>query len=89
MSQRHIYAALFEGGPVAARRELQRLKYAAYGRDRVFVELWDHGDPLDSARNDALFEIACAQGIDCVATNNVHYATPAQRKLATALAAVR
>ncbi len=61
----------------------------AFGRDRVLVELWDHGDPLDSARNDALAEIAHRDGVECVATNNVHYATPAQRPLATALAAVR
>ena len=34
----------------------------AFGRDRVLVELWDHGDPLDSARNDALAEIAARVG---------------------------
>jgi error-prone DNA polymerase len=61
----------------------------AFGRDRVLVELWDHGDPLDSARNDALAELAHRERVECVATNNVHYATPAQRRLATALAAVR
>ena len=44
-------------GPAAAGRELQRL-IEAFGRDRVLVELWDHGDPLDSARNDALAELA-------------------------------
>ena len=53
------------------------------------VELWDHGDPLDSARNDALAELAARHDVDCVATNNVHYATPSQRQLATAMAAVR
>ena len=83
-----VPAALVADGPAAARRELQRL-VSAFGRDRVLVELWDHGDPLDSARNDALVEIAHREGVDCVATNNVHYATPAQRRLATALAAVR
>ena len=31
-----------------------------FGRDHVAVELWDHGDPLDSARNDALAELAVA-----------------------------
>ena len=46
--------------------------------DRVAVELWDHGDPLDSVRNDALAEIAIRAGVVCVATNNVHYATPAR-----------
>ena len=83
-----VPAALTSDGPIAARRELRRL-IDGFGHDRVLVELWDHGDPLDSARNDALVEIAHREGVECVVTNNVHYATPAQRKLATALAAVR
>jgi len=83
-----VPAALVNDGPAAARRELLRL-VDAFGRDRVLVEMWDHGDPLDSARNDALAELAHRERVECVATNNVHYATPAQRKLATALAAVR
>jgi len=83
-----VPAALANDGPEAARRELLRL-VDAFGRDRVLVELWDHGDPLDSARNDALFELAERELVACVATNNVHYATPAQRRLATAVAAVR
>ena len=74
--------------PGAARDALDRL-VAGFGRDRVLVELWDHGDPLDRHRNDALARVAMAAGVDVVATNNVHYATPAQRPLATALAAVR
>ena len=45
--------ALVRDGPAAARRALDRL-VAAFGRDRVLVELWDHGDPLDRHRNDAL-----------------------------------
>ena len=53
---------------------------ARFGRDAVAVELWDHGDPLDSARNDALADLAVRAGVDLVATNNVHYATrPAGR----------
>jgi error-prone DNA polymerase len=83
-----VPAALVADGPAAAARELARL-VEAFGRDRVLVELWDHGDPLDSARNDALAYIAHRHGVDCVASNNVHYATPADRRLATALAAVR
>ena len=83
-----VPSALVDHGPAAARRELERL-VEAFGRDRVLVELWDHGDPLDSARNDALAEVAHRTGVECVATNNVHYATPSQRKLATAVAAVR
>jgi error-prone DNA polymerase len=83
-----VNAALFDDGPSAARRELERL-VSSFGRDRVLVELWDHGDPIDSARNDALAEIAHRAGVECIATNNVHYAVPAQRQLATAIAAVR
>ena len=83
-----VPAALVQHGPAAAARELQRL-IESFGRDRVVVELWDHGDPLDSARNDALAELAGRHDLTCVATNNVHYAVPAQRQLATAIAAVR
>ncbi|MDQ3738721.1 MAG: PHP domain-containing protein, partial [Actinomycetota bacterium] len=83
-----VPAALVADGPAAAGRELARLT-EAFGRDRVLVELWDHGDPLDTARNDALVRLAHEHDVACVATNNVHYATPAQRPLATALAAVR
>ncbi|HZQ57610.1 MAG TPA: error-prone DNA polymerase [Acidimicrobiales bacterium] len=83
-----VPAALVERGPSAAGRELARL-IDAFGRDHVAIELWDHGDPLDSARNDALVELAVRASVEVVATNNVHYATPARRPLATALAAVR
>src|SRR4051794_8374365 len=84
-----VPAALANDGPAAAARELADL-VVAFGRDNVAVELWDHGDPLDSARNDALVNLAArAGGLDIVATNNVHYATPSRRPLATAMAAVR
>ncbi|HVX17708.1 MAG TPA: error-prone DNA polymerase [Acidimicrobiales bacterium] len=83
-----VPAALVDAGPSAAARELQRL-LAAFGPANVAVELWDHGDPLDSARNDALAELAVRAGLPLVATNNVHYAVPTRRRLATALAAVR
>lgn len=62
---------------------------ARFGRANVVVELWDHNQPLDSARNDALAELAVAAHLDVVATNNVHYHRPARRRLATAIAAVR
>ncbi|HEX2783513.1 MAG TPA: error-prone DNA polymerase [Ilumatobacteraceae bacterium] len=83
-----VPAALVDHGPAAAAKQLRRL-IDLFGRDRVVVELWDHGDPLDSARNDALVELAARHDLTCIATNNVHYATPSQRKLATAIAAVR
>jgi error-prone DNA polymerase len=80
--------ALLHEGPAAAARELGRL-VDTFGADNVVVELCDHGDPLDSARNDALAALAVRAGLDLVATNNVHYATPDRRRLAAALAAVR
>ncbi len=83
-----VVNALVTQGPAAARRALQRL-VAAFGRDHVAVELWDHGDPLDSHRNDALAEIAIREGVVLVVTNNVHHARPADHRLAAAMAAVR
>jgi error-prone DNA polymerase len=83
-----VPSALVADGPAAAARQLDLL-VEAFGRDRVLVELWDHGDPLDAARNDALAELAAGRHVGVVATTNAHYATPAQRRLATALAAVR
>ncbi|MCI0685768.1 MAG: error-prone DNA polymerase [Sporichthyaceae bacterium] len=76
------------GGPEAAARELDRL-VALFGPGNVAVELWDHGYPQDCERNDALFQLATEAGLPVVATNNVHYAAPSRRRLATALAAVR
>jgi error-prone DNA polymerase len=80
--------AMVRNGPAAAERELGRL-VDMFGADSVVVELCDHGDPLDSARNDALATLAVRAGLPLVATNNVHYATPDRRRLAAALAAVR
>ena len=80
--------ALARGGVPAAAYELDRL-VALFGRSNVAVELSAHGDPYDDDRNDALYELARGRRVEVVATNNVHYATPARRKLATALAAVR
>ena len=57
--------------------------------DDVHVELWDRGEPLDTERNDALAALATRHGLPTVATNNVHYATPAGHRLATVVAAVR
>jgi error-prone DNA polymerase len=75
-------------GPAAAARELDRLT-ALFGKDRVVVELIDHGLPLDTTRNAVLARLAAAKGLPVVATNNVHYAQPRRHKLAAAVAAVR
>jgi error-prone DNA polymerase len=80
--------ALLAGQEEQALRELDRL-VALFGAEQVVVELTDHGDPIDGDRNDALAELAARRRLRTVATNNVHYATPDRRRLATALAAVR
>jgi error-prone DNA polymerase len=69
-----------------AAAEVDRL-VALFGRDRVLVELTDGGNPLDSVHNDALASIAAARRLGVVATGNVHFATPKQHHLASALAA--
>jgi error-prone DNA polymerase len=68
--------------------ELDRL-VALFGRENVYVELFDHGEPLDSDRNDALAALAADRGLPVLATGNVHYAAPVRHRLATAMAAVR
>ncbi|MBG6108183.1 error-prone DNA polymerase [Frigoribacterium sp. CG_9.8] len=77
-----------EQSPAAATREIDRL-VDLFGHSNVIVELFDHGTPLASDHNDALFEIADRRGLPVVATGNVHYAKPEQYRLAAALAAVR
>ena len=80
--------ALTSGRCGAAERELRALT-EMFGRDNVFVELICQDQPADDERNDALFELAGRVGTGVVASNNVHYATPAGAKLAQALAAIR
>ena len=82
-----VPSALVEHGPRAAAAELDRLIGAA-GAGNVFMELWDHGDPLDSHRNDALAELGVRRRVQPVCANAVRYATPSDRRLADALAAV-
>ncbi|MEU5691224.1 error-prone DNA polymerase [Actinosynnema sp. NPDC020468] len=83
-----VRRALALEGPERAFAELRRL-VALYGDDRVFVELTDHGLPEDGPRNDLLWGMAAELGLPTVATNAVHYASPARGRLAAAMAAVR
>ncbi len=83
-----VARALEADGPRAAARRLHQLT-ETFGADRVIVELWDNGEPLDSARNDALAELAARARLTAIATTAAHYANPARRPLASALAAVR
>jgi error-prone DNA polymerase len=83
-----VRTALLRDGPAAAFAELERL-VALFGRDRVYVELIDHGLPLDTTHNDLLATMAAELHLPVVATNAVHYAQPDRGPLAAAMAAVR
>ncbi|MET0954997.1 MAG: error-prone DNA polymerase [Cryobacterium sp.] len=83
-----VRQALRQEGEQACATELDRL-VALFGHDAVNVELFDHGQPQDSTTNDILAGLAERAGLPVVATNNVHYAQPADFKLFTALSAVR
>jgi len=83
-----VVRALIEHGPTEAERVLRSLA-ENFGANNVLVELWDHGDPVDAARNDELVRLAASVDLECVASNNVMYAVPRQHRLATALMAVR
>jgi error-prone DNA polymerase len=83
-----VRKALLSGGEEAAARELDGL-LERFGRGNVVVELFDHGNPLDTDHNDSLARIAERAGVPLIASNAVHYAVPEQYPVATALAAVR
>jgi error-prone DNA polymerase len=83
-----VRRALTQDGPDAAFAELYRLA-DAFGRDHTYVELIDHGLPLDTRYNDLLAEMALELRLPIVATNAVHYAQPHRGELAAAMAAVR
>ena len=83
-----VRQALRSGSVREASRELTEL-VDRFGRDQVYVELTDHGSPLDGVHNDALAAIAEQAGLPVVATGNVHYANPGAHRLAQAVAAVR
>ena len=83
-----VRRALATGGRAAARTALDEL-ITHFGRQNVAVEITATGDPLDSARNDALAALAADAGLPLVATGAVHCATPADQPLADVLAAIR
>ena len=57
-----LAAALTDEGPAAAARALDHL-IDRFGADRLAVELWDHGTPVDGPRNDALAVLAAGRGV--------------------------
>ena len=81
-------AALVRDGPAAAHHALEQL-VAAFGRDRCW---WSCGTTATrwTARERCRWRSSQRRaGVEVIATNNVHYATPDRHRLATALAAIR
>ncbi|MFX0580464.1 error-prone DNA polymerase [Nocardia nepalensis] len=60
-----------------------------FGADRVSVELTHHGIPEDDERNAHLIALANRLDLPVLATTGAHFAAPAQRRRAMALAAIR
>ncbi len=83
-----VRQALAAGGPRAAAEALDALT-ARFGLDHVVVELAAAPAPGAEDDDDLLARIAADHGLPVVATGNVHHATPAQRRLAMTMAAVR
>ncbi|MCL2543008.1 MAG: error-prone DNA polymerase [Nocardioidaceae bacterium] len=82
-----VRQALQEHGAPAAARELDLL-VDRFGPDGVVVELIARDHPGADEDNDLLAALAADRRLPIVATGNVHHATPAQRRLATAMAAI-
>ncbi|RJO72196.1 error-prone DNA polymerase [Nocardia panacis] len=60
-----------------------------FGADRLSVELTHHGVAEDDERNTHLIALADRLGLSVIATTGAHFAAPAQRRRAMALAAIR
>ncbi|WP_187685229.1 error-prone DNA polymerase [Nocardia wallacei] len=83
----HVRRALRESDAAAeaALRELVE----RFGADRVTVELTRHGIAEDDERNARLLALAERVRLPVIATTAAHFAAPAQRRRAMALAAIR
>ena len=82
-------AGRVERGELSEAERVGRRLLAAFGADRLRVELqrpfWRH----DRMRNLALAELASRLGVSCVATGNVHSHHPGRARLQDAFVAVR
>lgn len=66
--QRYVSRGLYEEGKEAA------LRYEKiFGKGNFFLELQDHGIPLQQTVNQALLRMSAETGLPLVATNDVHY----------------
>ncbi|GAB3451157.1 DNA polymerase III subunit alpha [Actinophytocola sediminis] len=60
-----------------------------FGQENFFVELMDHGLPIERSVRQGLLDIARQLGLQTVATNDSHYVTPDQAEAHAALLCVQ
>ncbi len=82
-----VAAPLLSRQPEQARTMAARL-CDIFGSEQVWLELQNHQLPDDARLVRELLGLAHALNLPCVATNNVHYATPRESRLRDALMAV-
>jgi error-prone DNA polymerase len=80
--------SLKNGGIKEAHRSVECLTHI-FGRDNVYIELQRHFHRQQEMRNRAAVEIARSLNLPLVATNDVRYATKADRELCDAFTAIR
>jgi error-prone DNA polymerase len=83
-----VAQAVLADEPVRAARAAGKLA-DIFGRERVWIELQRHWLPEDGRLSAGLVAAAQTAGLPIVATNNVHYATPAGQPLHDLLTATR
>lgn len=66
--QKYVSRGLYEEGKEAALR-YERI----FGKGNFFLELQDHGIPMQQTVNQALLRMSAETGLPLVATNDVHY----------------
>jgi len=83
-----LASALQQGGPAAARDQLDRL-IGIFGPRNVYVELQRHFHREEESRNRAAIDLARSLHLPLLATNGVNYAIPKARELCDAFTAIR
>ncbi|HET9306677.1 MAG TPA: error-prone DNA polymerase [Candidatus Sulfotelmatobacter sp.] len=83
-----LASALQQGGPEAARRQLDHL-IGIFGPGNVYVELQRHFHREEESRNRAAIDLARSFNLPLLATNGVNYAIPKARELCDAFTSIR
>ena len=81
--------SLVAAGQYREAEEAAHRYLVAFGRDNYWIELQNNLVYGDRDRNRALVDLAERLGVDCVATNNVHYHLRERHRLQDVLVAIR